>query len=226
MFYDEASINKLIVCKVCDEKLQDPRVLPCGKSICFKCVDILSDTSKTHVKCQHCGKMHDIPHNGFLPNDEIAELARLKANDVKRGKKIEELKKINNSIKAKVAKLETDQRIGDVKIREHCDKVRNDIQIAVEEAHVKLDEFHKTFMNKVDSHEKVYQSQFKLTQQDKVEIVGLIRESNELSVKSEDLLKSFDMDEASLSTCLDKAIKMSKKLPLTILTARFSIKRF
>ena len=161
MFYDEASINKLIVCKVCDEKLQDPRVLPCGKSICFKCVDILSDTSKTHVKCQHCGKMHDIPHNGFLPNDEIAELARLKANDVKRGKKIEELKKINNSIKAKVAKLETDQRIGDVKIREQYDNVLNNVQQAIEEAHSKLDEFHANFMSYVDGYEKNCQSELK-----------------------------------------------------------------
>ena len=92
--------------------------------------------------------MHEIPHDGFPSNQALEKLLELKANDVWRGKKILELQSLSSLIVEKAEKIESDLRIGDARIRNHCDKVRNDIQLAIEEAHLKLNDIHKELMDK------------------------------------------------------------------------------
>jgi hypothetical protein len=94
---------------------------------------------------------------------------------------------------------------GDSKIRDHCDKVRNDMQLAIEQAHVKLDEFHKDFMHEIDNHELECQSKFKLIKQNKVDIEKALKESNELLSKSNRLLKQFKIDQSELTTLSEGA---------------------
>ena len=52
----------------------DPRLLPCGKSVCHRCVDILADTYKKRIKCENFGKTHEIPDDGFPKNLALQEL--------------------------------------------------------------------------------------------------------------------------------------------------------
>jgi PHP family Zn ribbon phosphoesterase len=54
MFFQADAINKVLICKICENKMVDPRLLPCGMSVCHRCVDILADTDKKRIKCQNC----------------------------------------------------------------------------------------------------------------------------------------------------------------------------
>jgi hypothetical protein len=83
---------------------------------------------------------------------------------------IGEFKKILDILNSTKESIESTLECGDAKIRDHCDKVRNDMQLAIEQAHAKLDEFHKEFMEEIDNHEKECQAKFKLIQQNKVDI--------------------------------------------------------
>ncbi len=60
MFYEESAINQILLCKVCDSKLNDPRLLPCGQSVCGECVAKLADTSNQRIKCLNCFKNEPI----------------------------------------------------------------------------------------------------------------------------------------------------------------------
>jgi hypothetical protein len=40
-------------------------------------------------------------------------------------------------------------------------RVRNDTELVIEQAHAKLDDIHKDFMDKIDNHEKECQEKFK-----------------------------------------------------------------
>ena len=64
----------------------------------------------------------------------------------------------------------TDLNIGEAIIRGHCDTVRNDVQLAIEQAYEKLDKIHKELMDEIDVHEKLCQDKFKLIQQDKEQL--------------------------------------------------------
>jgi hypothetical protein len=181
----------------------DPRLLPCGKSVCHRCVDLLADTEKKRMKCQNCAKTHEIPDDGFLKNVTLQKLLELETKEVSRSNHIEEFKKVLEILNGTKQTIESTLECGDAKIRDHCDKVRNDMQLVIEQAHAKLDEIHKDFMDKIDNHEKECQVKFKLLQQNKADIDKALNESNELLSKSNRLLNQFKIDPTELSTLFE-----------------------
>ena len=188
MFFQEEAINNVLICKICENKVVDPRLLPCGKSVCHQCVDLIVDTEKKRIKCQNCAKIHEIPDEGFLKNLALQELLECEAKEVFHPNHKEEFRTLLNLLNVTKQSIESTLECGDATIRDHCDKVRNDMQLAIEQAHAKLDEFHKDFMDEIDNHEKQCQAKFKLIQQNKVDIDKALIESNELLTKSNHLL--------------------------------------
>jgi hypothetical protein len=205
MFFQADAINSILICTVCDNKMVDPRLLPCGKSVCHRCVYILADTDNKRIKCQNCGKIHEIPEEGFFINQLAQELLKCEAKEVFRSNHEEEFKTLLNLLDSVKQSIESTMEGGDATIRDHCDKVRNDMQLAIEQAHAKLDEFHKDFMHEIDNHEKECQAKFILIQQNKVDIDKTLNDSNELLSESYRLLNQFKIDQSELSTLFESA---------------------
>jgi hypothetical protein len=111
--------------------------------VCNRCVDAIADTDKKRIKCQNCAKIHEIPDEGFYINRLAQEMLKFEAKEVLRTNHTEEFKKVLDILDKTKQSIESTMECGDVKIRDHCDKVRNDMQLAIEQAHAKLDEFHK-----------------------------------------------------------------------------------
>jgi hypothetical protein len=212
MFYQAEKIDSILSCKICENKMVDPRLLPCGKSVCHRCVDIIAETDKKRIKCQNCAKTHEIPEEGFPKNNALQELLECEAKEVLQSSQIEEFKKLLDTLNGTKQSIESTLECGDGKIRDHCDKVRNDMQLAIEQAHAKLDEFHKDFMDEIDSHEKECQAKFKLIQQNKVDIDKALHESNELLSKSDHLLQQFKIDQTQLATLFESAHSLKTNL--------------
>ena len=164
MFYQAESIDKILICEVCEQKMVDPRLLPCGKSLCNRCVYDVSDMQKNKVKCQHCAKIHEMPEDGGFPKVLVLQkMLEIKANDVLQSKKIVEFKLLVQTLDLLAVNIKLALEIGDAKIRHQCDQIRNEIQLTIEQAHAKLDEIHKDFMDEIDNHEKECQVKFKLS---------------------------------------------------------------
>jgi hypothetical protein len=215
MFYQAEKINRILICKICDTKMVDPRLLPCGKSVCHRCVDFLADTDKKRIKCQNCAKIHEIPDEGFLKISALQELLDCEAKEVSHPNQIDEFKTLLNSLDTIKQSIESTMECGDVKIRDHCDKVRNDMQLAIEQAHAKLDEFHKDFMVEIDNHEKECQAMFKLIQKNKGDIEKALNDSNQLLSKSDHLLKQFKIDQTQLETLFQSGLSLLANLEAT-----------
>jgi hypothetical protein len=202
MFFQAEAINNVLICKICENKMVDPRLLPCGKSVCHRCVDIIADTDKKRIKCENCAKIHEIPDEGFPKNLALQELLECEAKEVFRSSQIEEFKRFLDILNDIKQSIESTLECGDAKIRDHCDKVRNDMQLAIEQAHAKLDEFHNDFMDGIDNHEKECQANFKSIRQNKADIEKAL---NELLSKSDYLLKQFQIDQDELSILFESA---------------------
>jgi hypothetical protein len=205
MFFQADAINSILICKICDNKMVDPRLLPCGMSVCHRCVDILADTDKNRIKCQNCGKIHEIPDGGFYINQLAQEMLKFEAKEVLQSNQIEEFKTLLDTLNVTKQSIQSTLESGDAKIRDHCDKARNDMQLAIEQAHAKLNEFHKDFMDEIDNHEKECQAKFILIQQNKQDIDKALHESNELLSNSDKLLKQFKIDQTELATLYESA---------------------
>jgi uncharacterized protein YoxC len=199
MFYQAEKIDSILICKICENKMVDPRLLPCGKSVCHRCVDILADTDKKRIKCENCAKIHEIPEEGFPKILALQELLECEAKEVSHPYPIRRFRKLLDILNASKESIKSTLECGDAKIRDHCDKVRNDMQLAIEQAHAKLDEFHKDFMDEIDNHEKECQAKFKTIQQNKADIEKALHESNELLSKSNHLLKQLNINQTELS---------------------------
>jgi hypothetical protein len=212
MFYQADKIDSILICEVCENKMADPRILPCGKSMCHRCVDIIAETGKNLIKCHNCDKTHEIPDGGFLKNVSLQKLLELETKEVFRSNHIEEFKKFLDILNATKQHIESTLECGDAKIRDHCDKVRNEMQLAIEQAHAKLEEFHKDFMEEIDNHEKECQSKFKTIQQNKQDIDNALNDSNVLLTKSDRLLKQFKIDPTELATFFENAQSLQTNL--------------
>jgi len=215
MFFQADKINNLLVCNVCEQKMMDPRIFPCGKSVCNRCVDNLADANKNHLVCDDCGKTHEIPRDGFPKNLLTQKLLELEFKEVSQSKHIVEFREILESLNSMKKDIEVTLKAGDAEIRDHCDKARNDMQLAFEQTKLKLDDIHKDFMNEIDQHEKKCQEKFKFIQQNKADIEKALNESNDFIVESGQLLRQFQIDDIQLTTFQDRARDLLSYLEVT-----------
>jgi hypothetical protein len=65
MFYDTAKVDIALLCKHCEGRLDIPKILPCGKTICSKSIQIKNNM----FDCIICQEKHEISKDGLLIND-------------------------------------------------------------------------------------------------------------------------------------------------------------
>jgi hypothetical protein len=216
MFYEAFEIDSLLICKICNKKLDDPRILPCGKSFCNKCVESIFDSKTNKVNCSNCGDVHDKPStSGFPQNLEVAKIVRLKSNEVFRGKLVKDFKEKSNIVLEKAEQFQKELDSGEMSIRDQCAIVRNETKQAIDEAHCKLDEFFKQFTKEIDIYETECQKELELIQQKRVDLSKVIDESNEYHKKSQNILKQFQYDESELKNLIDEGDKLLDTLEKT-----------
>jgi hypothetical protein len=121
---------------------------------------------------------------------------------------MEEFKTLVNSLNSIRQWIASTLECGDAKIRDHCDKARNDMQLVIEQAHAKLDDIHKEFMAEIDAHEKKCQAMFKSIQLNKEDIEKALNDTNELLSKSNLLLKQFKIYQTELSILFESAFSL------------------
>ena len=66
-------MKRLIICKLCHETLEDPIILPCGKTICSKHLD----NETNNFKCGLCDNSHDKTVDKFPVNEELNEFVQI-----------------------------------------------------------------------------------------------------------------------------------------------------
>ncbi len=64
MFFDPDQINNLLNCKKCNGRLDEPKLLPCGNSICSYCAASIKLNGKQY-DCLVCKNKHEMPKNGL-----------------------------------------------------------------------------------------------------------------------------------------------------------------
>jgi len=64
MFYDKYKVNNVLLCKNCQEQLDEPKILPCGKTVCSLCASKIK-MNGNEFDCLLCKNKHEMPKNGF-----------------------------------------------------------------------------------------------------------------------------------------------------------------
>ena len=101
MFYQVKEIDDIIRCPNCQSKFIDPRIIPCGSSMCSNCIVLLEKKERKEFKCPACQESHRIPTSGFLKNVLLAKLVEKQPNIVSRGKRVDDLREKLDDLKIK-----------------------------------------------------------------------------------------------------------------------------
>ena len=73
--YCEDDYSQALQCPVCNEIFEHPRILPCGDSVCFGCINLLNkgydQKGNAMFKCPVCQQVHmnltsDLPRNNAV----------------------------------------------------------------------------------------------------------------------------------------------------------------
>ena len=68
-------------CPICQKEYESPVLLPCGESVCSKCVNPLGSLSNIFL-CKLCNSMHEIPDNNFPQNKALIKVIESKRESV------------------------------------------------------------------------------------------------------------------------------------------------
>lgn len=92
MFYDENRISTTLNCTKCNERLDDPRILPCGDTICSRCQSSIH-VNKKKFKSILCNKTHSMPDEGLPLSKALQALLLLQPSAVNESPSVESFRK-------------------------------------------------------------------------------------------------------------------------------------
>ena len=133
MFYEENQIDDILKCGHCQKRFDEPRILPCGDSVCNSCIQIILNSinkSNDTYQCLICKKSH--VKSVFQVNKPLQKILDKSPSEVYRGETVEELKVNLNDINSRKLKLENGLKNSIEELQEHCLKIRGDVDLATE----------------------------------------------------------------------------------------------
>lgn len=200
MFYPEKFILSLLECPLCSKKYSeenDPRILPCGDTVCDECLLQIKVDEKQSFKCISCPKKHMNPEEGFAVNTLVLDLISLEAQDVTRSKETELLKNDLKELESVIVQLRNGCKNEIDKTKEHCTELKPLVRLATEQKIKRLNEYNETFMKKIDDYEQEYIVKYSL-------INELIDETNDLIQSNRKYLQSFEIDDEVISENIEE----------------------
>ena len=75
MFYELNQIESNLECPHCKNRLQSPKCLPCGESICEFCIQSYLNSHDKQFNCPVCKLMHPMPIDLQLADNKLAIIA-------------------------------------------------------------------------------------------------------------------------------------------------------
>ncbi len=85
MYFAEESIKNLLTCPLCENPFEDPRLLPCGETSCYNCIEKLFNNDGLESNANYV--TNDITYVlKSIQNKRIEQLLKVKSCQVSRGK--------------------------------------------------------------------------------------------------------------------------------------------
>lgn len=210
MFYSDEQIRLLRICDICSNDLCDPKLVPCGQTFCYEC--ILKSSDNIYFKCICEKERHVIPEEGFLKNLLCERLLNQKPDSVSRGGKADQLKIKLDKMRAEINDVQSILRVSEDKIRDHCDSLRNEIDLAAETIIQDIQNQREDLIKKVDEYQIECLGNYQSNNSTKQELINSLEESKDLLMKWENLFNHHKIDELEIENALNYSESYVKKL--------------
>jgi hypothetical protein len=213
--YFKDSIEDLLICKICQQKLteyDEPKTLPCGFTICSECDSKIEtefiNREKRIFKClvQDClSNEHVKPVDGFSVNQLALRLISVPHKKIYQGEKIEKLKLNLNKLERLLKVIDTNIEQSEFKINGYCNELRRKIQLASEVKIKKINDLNDLLISQVDLYEQECNNSFKTAK--KYAVKNNLNEIKFFLDENLSFINNFEIEsEDSISKTNDKCI--------------------
>jgi len=210
MFYEEAKINEALSCAHCKERLIEPKILPCGVFICVSCATSIKAFQHGKFKCIICTKKHAMPEEGLPTNSQLLYILTLKPTEVSRGKDVKILKETLNQIQKNIKSISFGANNGLDQIKEHCIELKNDVQLASEEAIQQINDYNDEFIKEIENYEMECIQSFKSVEVNKEEFNKTVDQLEPFYSKWSEYLKQTHINDDHISDAISEASRLNE----------------
>ncbi len=210
MFYRRDDLNNKLKCLKCNQRLDEPRNLPCGETICANC-SVSIEVNNKKFKCLICDEDHLMPDKGLPISKILSEIIALRSEDVYRGKEVENLKKLLNEIQEGVNKFSFGINNGVDRIKEVCLDLKNKVQLKTEEAIEQLNEHNEKMITEIEEFERVCIKSNQTNEKANNEFKKTKQELEEFNMKWNEYLKQTFISDEDVSEAIARASELVMK---------------
>lgn len=210
MFYEEEQINSVLNCKQCSLRLDVPKILPCGHTICTFCVSSIKIESDNTFECKLCNQTHMYPSYGFPTSETILNILSFKPNEIHRSDAAEALKTTLKEIQTKIEQIQFGINNGIDHIKDYCIDLRTEVYLATELAVQQINEMNEQFINKINQYEQdcIRSFQSKLKEREKFD--ELVEEMKQFHDEWSKYLRQFKISDNIIIEANEAAIKFNQ----------------
>jgi len=203
MFFEENKLNNALDCSKCRLKLSEPKMLPCGDTICTACVKTININNKL-FKCILCKEQHTMPEHGLPVNKVVLALQSMQPTLGIMQKKLNILNFGGVSWQVN-------------RIKEYCAQLRKELQLVTKEGIQQLHEQSDNLFKQIDKFEREKINWYELNASvDKEELNNMNKELQTFHTKwtehfnqSKPLNKNISKaDKSNETTMLDDQLKL------------------
>jgi len=214
----ELDIKRHLKCELCSmpyELNEEPKIMPCFKTICQKCVLLIEDSCSEsgQFKCLDlaCGGKHLYSQNGFPVNKIVSQLITELRN--KRSNENKEFETNLNSIEQLLSDLSFDVNNSDLKIKKHCDQLRSKVKQSAEEKIKRIKDYQLELISRIDIYERECIQNFSQNKDLKPKLNDIISKIDEfLKMKKKEFWGQIDLNEKQIGVTNDTANSYRLKL--------------
>lgn len=211
MFYEEKTIQNILNCEICAFRLDVPKKLACGSTICSICESALK-VSNNQFECSLCSETHQINLSKGLPICRIiSNILSIKPNEIARGNAVESLKSNLNDIKQKIVKLNSSVNNGAELIKQHCFNLRTQIQNTTDHCFEKINDLNKQLINEIDIYESDCYDSYETNQHNQHDFINTVDELVEFNKQWSDYIKKLEISEETVLEANSSAIELIHK---------------
>ena len=210
MFYEETKIINELNCIRCNQRLDEPRMLPCGETICSYCHKSIVVENKKY-KCLICNKDHFMPEEGLPISKRLLRILTLNSEEVYRSKEVKKFKEQLKEIQEDVNKISFGINNGVDRVKELCIDLKNKVQLRTKEAIEQLNELNKEMITEIENFEKDCIKSYQANQQVNNEFIKSKHELKDYNLKWNEFLKQSDASDENSSEAFAQANESALK---------------
>lgn len=191
--------NQMLNCQNCNQRYVEPRLTPCGFTICSNCILQMSSNEKKEFQCKLCSKIHSVPSNGFPINQIAFDLMSHSETN---------LNMVDIYKKLTLLKFSTD--CSESYIKNKCIELKTLVKTRYDEIILELSQMNESLNSQIDSCEHEWLESFKTT--DKLKLNDIKTKIYQLHHESNDYLAGNKKIDENLKSRLDLMVDQVNKV--------------